>query len=80
MAIADAVLDIIENERLLQNAIVVSKHLLKELEVLRDKHPIIGDVRGVGLFLGIDLVKNKKTKEPATEEATLIVERYQFIL
>jgi 4-aminobutyrate aminotransferase-like enzyme len=45
------------------------------MRALMDKHAIIGDVRGLGLMLGIDLVKDRKSKEPATERAGRVVER-----
>ncbi|GBN22175.1 Ethanolamine-phosphate phospho-lyase [Araneus ventricosus] len=75
MAIANAVLEVIENEDLLTNADVVGKKLLDDLQELKQRHPIIGDVRGVGFFIGIDLVKDRTTKVPATEEAAYTIAR-----
>ena len=54
---------------LVKNAEKMGKFILKRLKVIRDKSRIIGDVRGIGLMIGIELVKNKKTKEPAPEYA-----------
>ncbi|KFM69294.1 Alanine--glyoxylate aminotransferase 2-like 1, partial [Stegodyphus mimosarum] len=75
MAIANAVLDVIENDDLMSKAKTVGTKLLNDLLELKKRHPLIGDVRGVGLFIGIDLVKDRITKEPATEEAAYIISR-----
>jgi adenosylmethionine-8-amino-7-oxononanoate aminotransferase len=56
-------IDIIEREKLVENSAVVGKYLLEKLQAL-DKHPIVGDVRGIGLFCTIEYVKDRKTKEP----------------
>jgi 4-aminobutyrate aminotransferase-like enzyme len=48
---------------------------LARMRALMDKHAVIGDVRGLGLMLGIDLVKDRRSKEPATERAARVVER-----
>jgi 4-aminobutyrate aminotransferase-like enzyme len=69
------VLDIIKNENLQDNALKTGNHLKKELKKLESRHELIGDVRGLGLFIGIELVRNRKTKEPATEEAVTIIEQ-----
>lgn len=74
-AIGNAVLDIIEEEKLRENATVVGNHLLIGLKELKEKHSIIGDVRGVGMFIGIDLVKDRVTRDPATVEAQHIITR-----
>ncbi|KAG7153963.1 Ethanolamine-phosphate phospho-lyase-like 3 [Homarus americanus] len=74
-AIADAVLDVIENEKLMENATNVGNYLLQEFNCLKQKHTIIGDVRGRGMFLGLDLVRNRETREPATAEAAFINKR-----
>ena len=62
---------IIEEENLLQNVVDVGQYALDKLGELKDKHQIIGDVRGKGLFLGIELVKDRHTKEPV-EESVLV--------
>ena len=69
-----AVLKVIEEEGLQENARVVGVKLLEKLEALRDKYDIIGDVRGRGLMMGIELVKDRHTKEPATEETARVFE------
>jgi 4-aminobutyrate aminotransferase-like enzyme/Ser/Thr protein kinase RdoA (MazF antagonist) len=68
-----AVLDVLEEEHLQENARVVGDYLLTGLRAL--EHELIGDVRGSGLFLGIELVRDRATLEPATTEASRIVNR-----
>lgn len=82
MACANAVLDVIENENLQLKVTEVSKYMIDELTKLKLKHEIIGDIRGYGYFIGIDLVKSKKTREPAIEIARIILKRMRdaFIL
>jgi 4-aminobutyrate aminotransferase-like enzyme len=53
----------------------VGEHLLAALRALQERRPLIGDVRGSGLFLGIELVRDRATRSPATEEAAYVVER-----
>lgn len=60
-----AVLDVIEEDRLQENAREVGGYFKSELERLQGKYAIIGDVRGMGLMLGLELVTNRETKEPA---------------
>ncbi|CAL1529198.1 unnamed protein product [Lymnaea stagnalis] len=74
-AIGLAVLDVIESEDLMGNAINIGEAMGKRLHELKEKYTIIGDVRGVGMFWGLDLVKNRTTCEPATEEAAFVVKR-----
>jgi 4-aminobutyrate aminotransferase-like enzyme len=74
MAVALAVLDVIEDEGLQENARRVGSFLLETLSQLGTRHPIIGDVRGTGLFLGVELVRDRKTLEPATAETSRVVE------
>jgi alanine-glyoxylate transaminase/(R)-3-amino-2-methylpropionate-pyruvate transaminase len=69
-----AVLDVIEKEKLQQNALKIGTHLLDGLNRLKGKHNLIGDVRGKGLMLGIELVKDRQTKEPAKEECAQVLE------
>ncbi|HKV59769.1 MAG TPA: aminotransferase class III-fold pyridoxal phosphate-dependent enzyme, partial [Ktedonobacteraceae bacterium] len=74
-AIGMAVLDVIEQEQLQANAQQVGSHLLHELRVLIDGHPLIGDVRGLGLFVGIELVRDCQSLSPAPEQAAYIANR-----
>ncbi|KAH9518582.1 hypothetical protein Btru_005706 [Bulinus truncatus] len=74
-AIGLAVLDIIEKDKLKENAVKIGKIIEKQLNELKEKYSLIGDVRGIGLFWGLDLVKNRITREPATEEAAYVVAR-----
>jgi 4-aminobutyrate aminotransferase-like enzyme/Ser/Thr protein kinase RdoA (MazF antagonist) len=70
-----AVLDVLEEERLQERALRVGRHLAGGLHGLMERHPIVGDVRGLGLYLGVELVRDRTTLEPATEEAAYVVER-----
>jgi 4-aminobutyrate aminotransferase-like enzyme len=63
-AAALAVLDVIDEEGLLENAFEVGRHLERSLAELQKEHSIIGDVRGSGLFWGIDLVRDRESREP----------------
>ncbi len=73
-AVGLAVLDVIEAEGLQENALTVGAHLKHELEHLKEKHALVGDVRGMGLFLGVELVLDRKTLEPATALAVHVIE------
>ena len=70
-----AVLDVIGSEGLQQNAKETGESLLSGLSDLMKKYPIIGDVRGHGLFVGAELVKDRETREPAVPEIDRIVEK-----
>jgi 4-aminobutyrate aminotransferase-like enzyme len=70
-----AVLDVVRDENLQQNALEVGDYLKRELIALQRKHAIIGDVRGSGLFLGVDLVLDRETRAPAPQQAGYIVNR-----
>ena len=73
-AIGSAVLDVIEQEKLMEGASSLGKRLMDGLNSLMDSHQIVGDVRGRGLFLGIELVRDRATKEPADIEAAFLVD------
>lgn len=70
-----AVLEIIDEDQLQKRSREVGGYLLKKLVALKDKHAVIGDVRGMGLMLGVELVKDRETKEPATAETAQVFER-----
>jgi len=70
-----AVLDVVEEEGLQKNALHIGQILIRELNELQGKHSLIGDVRGSGLFLGLDLVRSRETREPAVLEASYVVNR-----
>jgi 4-aminobutyrate aminotransferase-like enzyme len=70
-----AVLDVIDEEGLVENAARVGRHVLSGLEKLKARHDIVGDVRGKGLFFGIDLVSDRKAKTPAVAETKQVVNR-----
>ena len=73
MAAGLAVLDVLQDEGLQHNALRVGSHLLEGLRALQARHEIIGDVRGAGFFIGVELVRNRETREPATREASHVV-------
>jgi len=73
-AIGTAVLEVIENENMQANSLKLGERILAGLEALKAKYPIIGDVRGKGLMLGIEFVKDRTTKEPAKEACAQVVE------
>jgi alanine-glyoxylate transaminase/(R)-3-amino-2-methylpropionate-pyruvate transaminase len=69
-----AVLEVIDREHLQANALAMGNHLLAGLKRLKEKHSLIGDVRGKGLLLGIELVRDRTTKEPAKAECAQVLE------
>jgi len=70
-----SVLDVLEEEHLQENALRVGNYLIARLKSLQVKHALIGDVRGLGLFLGIDLVLDRETRKPAPHQASYVVNR-----
>lgn len=69
------VLDIVDDEALQANALQVGKQALKGLALLKQKHTVIGDVRGIGLFIGVAFVVDKEQRIPATDIAAYVVNR-----
>jgi hypothetical protein len=70
-----AVLDVVRDEQLQQNALTVGSAWMRELQSLQAQFPILGDVRSSGLFLGLDLVDDRSTRAPATNRAAYVVNR-----
>jgi 4-aminobutyrate aminotransferase-like enzyme len=69
-----AVLDVLRSERLQAHAYEVGARLVGQLQGLAARHPLVGDVRGRGLYLGVELVRDRTTREQGTEEARLVKE------
>ena len=72
-AVGMAVLDAIEDENLLENAVTVGHYTLERLSKLADRHELIGDVRGAGMFFAVELVSDRKAKTPATAQTKRLV-------
>jgi len=72
-AVSLAEIEYIQTNNLVENAAMVGEHALSRLNELKQKHRLIGNIEGVGLHIGIDLVKDPKTKERAVEEADCIM-------
>ena len=74
MAAASSTIQVIEDEDLLTNCAVVGKYLGEQFAELKEKHQLIGDARGMGMMQAIELVKDRKTKEPAKDATTRLME------
>jgi 4-aminobutyrate aminotransferase len=72
-AAALATIDYIEAHGLVTHARDLGRYTLKRLGEMKERHPLIGDVRGLGLFLGIELVKDRQTRERASDEAEAVM-------
>jgi len=72
---ARATIEVIEEEKLLENSHTVGAYLRGKLDALKEKYPVIGDVRGMGLMQALELVKDRETKEPAPEATVELMER-----
>jgi 4-aminobutyrate aminotransferase-like enzyme len=72
-AVGTAVLDVLQDERLLQNAVAVGNYTLQRLTKLAERHALIGDVRGAGLFFAVELVSDRQAKTPATAQTKRLV-------
>jgi 4-aminobutyrate aminotransferase-like enzyme/Ser/Thr protein kinase RdoA (MazF antagonist) len=70
-----AVLDVLRDENLQQNALAVGTQWMRDLRELQPEFPLVGDVRGLGLFVGVDLVTDRETRAPATRQASYVVNR-----
>src|SRR6266566_827564 len=73
-ATARAVIDVIEGDDLRTNAAVVGGYFRQKLEALREKYPLIGDVRGMGLMQALELVEDRETKQPAAKATNSLME------
>jgi 4-aminobutyrate aminotransferase-like enzyme len=72
-AVGTAVLDVLEDEHLLDNAVTVGAYTLARLKRLAERHALIGDVRGAGLFFAVDFVDDRNAKTPATAQSKRLV-------
>jgi 4-aminobutyrate aminotransferase-like enzyme/Ser/Thr protein kinase RdoA (MazF antagonist) len=81
-AIGSAVLDVIQQEKLMENAFTTGHYFMDKLKQLQTEFQLIGDVRGLGLFIGVELVEDRLTKQPATKEMNWLIEYFKdnFIL
>lgn len=70
-----ATLEVLDEERLQDNARIVGDHLKGRLIELQQKHPLIGEVRGMGLMLGVELVRDRQSREPASSETVEVLEQ-----
>jgi len=68
------VINIIEEEHLLDRALKIGERLKERFLKMKNKYPLIGEIRGIGAMIAIELVKDRKTKEPATQETAQVVQ------
>ncbi len=74
MAAARSTIEVIEEQSLLENCKITGAYLGERFKALKEKHPLIGDARGMGMMQAIELVKNPRTKEPAPAAVTAVFE------
>jgi 4-aminobutyrate aminotransferase-like enzyme len=74
-AIGLAVLDVLRDEQLQAHALRIGQRMLAGLRPFMERHPLVGDVRGSGLFLGVELVRDRATLDPAASEASYVANR-----
>ncbi len=72
-AAALATVRYVENNKLAEHAANIGRYALERMQAMKDRHPLIGDVRGLGLFLGIELVKDRTSRERASDEAEAVM-------
>ena len=75
-SIGIAVMDVIRNEKLLSSAKCVGRTLIEGFRNILPRHPMLGDVRGQGLIVGLDIVTDKDSRKPAKEAAELLSYKY----
>ena len=68
------VIKIVEEEHLLDRALKIGERLKARFLQMKDSHPLIGEIRGIGAMIAIELVKDRKTKEPAPQETAQVVQ------
>jgi 4-aminobutyrate aminotransferase/(S)-3-amino-2-methylpropionate transaminase len=74
-AAALAVLDVMRREHLVDRAKEIGDRILTRFRAWRERHPLVGDVRGLGAMCAMELVRDRRTKEPATDEAAAVIKR-----
>jgi len=72
-AVGMAVLDVLEQEKLQENALLTGRYVLNGLKRLQGKFDLIGEVRGLGMFFALELVLDQKTKQPAIHQAKRLI-------
>eukprot|EP00759_Apiculatamorpha_spiralis_P038519 PhF_6_TR37670/c0_g1_i1/m.56060/K14286/AGXT2L1, ETNPPL; ethanolamine-phosphate phospho-lyase len=70
-----AVLEVLERENLQENALRTSIEFMKGLQAVKRNHQIVGNVRGIGMYVGLELVRDRQTLEPAAQETAFVMER-----
>jgi hypothetical protein len=76
-AIGNAVLKVVQQEQLMKNANDCGHYFIKKLKALQQEFELIGDVRGLGLFIGVEFVEDRQSKQPATEKTARLIEYFK---